>query len=179
MRKEPDPTDDLRDISETRRPARKGLMLGLTILAAALLVALSVALSVVIMESTADKTEYATPDQLAALTDQLNQLNARLTEREKHLDLMIKAIPAMNSKIENSSGVTMQKLMLDQEKSIQEFIKGLKSGMYDLANMIPGSRTWLEQYNDEMNKALQKSVDRTRELTRLDTGTVLVEPGSK
>ncbi len=178
MRKDLDHSGDDFDTA-VASPPRKSLTLGLAVVAAILVVALSVAISVAITQSTADKTEYVKPEDLANLADQLAKLDARLTEREKHLDLLIKAIPAINDRIENSTGVTMQKLMLEQEKSIQSFLKNLKSGMYDLAHMIPGSRTWLEQYNVEMNKALQLSLQRSRELTRLETGAVLIEPGKR
>jgi hypothetical protein len=67
----------------------------------------------------------------------------------------------------NTSNVKLLEQVIAQEKSNQEFLDALRSGMYDLAHMLPGSRTWLDLYGEKMEMASNHSKEREEELKSL------------
>jgi len=179
MKRETNFDDDVLDTPAKHEKSTMSGSKGLIMIVGALAIVLSVAISFMLQQSISDNTKYAKPEEVGALQEKVNQLEIRLAEREKHIELLLKAYPAMNSKIENSTGASMQRIMIQQESNIQLFLKNLKSGMYDLAHMIPGSRTWLEHYNESMNSAIQKSIERSRSLKRINSGVILIEPDAR
>ncbi|PID42891.1 MAG: hypothetical protein CSB48_08705 [Proteobacteria bacterium] len=144
-----------------------------------LAVALSVTASFILHYQSGGNAEPVRPEDIRMLHEKITQLEARLTEQEKQIELLTKTFPSITSKVENSTGAAMQRILIQQEASIQLFLKDLKSGMYDLAHMIPGSRTWLEHYNESMNRAIQKSIKRSRRLKRMNSGEILIEPDAR
>lgn len=148
----------------------------LVLLALLIIISLSVTITVTIVslmgtdETPALKAEV---DALRQEVDSLLQDNKALNAR---LAVITDELPRLRSTLQNSSAPTFQRLLVEQEESYQEFIRGVKEGMYDLARMVPGSRTWLELYNERMDRALQLSQERQRQLTRLKTGEPLIEP---
>jgi hypothetical protein len=71
--------------------------------------------------------------------------------------------------LDSSSATAFKGLLLDQEQSYQLHLTALKQGMRDLARMLPGSRTWLEMYDEQMNAAIAQSVARSKQLVALQT----------
>ena len=69
--------------------------------------------------------------------------------------------------LEISDPAVFQAVLLQQEESYQLHLTALKQGMRDLAKMMPGSRTWLEIYDEQMDEAILQSKDRVRELKAL------------
>ena len=63
--------------------------------------------------------------------------------------------------------------MLEQEQDFQKFLTALQSGTYDLAHMVPGSRTWLDQYSDQINNSIKHSKARTQSLKDLNSSKAL------
>jgi hypothetical protein len=74
--------------------------------------------------------------------------------------------------VSNSSNLKLQQIILEQEQANQTFLETLRSGMYDLAHMLPGSRTWLEVYGEKVDKATIYSKDREKALLSLQKGVV-------
>ncbi|MNG39775.1 hypothetical protein D3C84_1280370 [compost metagenome] len=64
----------------------------------------------------------------------------------------------------------MATTLIGQEQSYQKTIVALKNGMRDLAGMIAGSRSWLEDYEADLNKPLAESQARTKALQQWSTG---------
>ncbi|MCY1539094.1 hypothetical protein D9M68_746630 [compost metagenome] len=62
------------------------------------------------------------------------------------------------------------KVLLSQELSFQHSLTALKAGMRDLAGMIAGSRSWLDDYNEALDKSLNESRERVQALQSLLTG---------
>ena len=58
-------------------------------------------------------------------------------------------------------------LLIDQEQSLQNSLAALKNGMRDLAGMIAGSRSWLDDYNEALDKPLSESQARVATLQQL------------
>ncbi|ABC27892.1 hypothetical protein HCH_01007 [Hahella chejuensis KCTC 2396] len=148
----------------------------LLLLAMLIVVTLSVTITVSII-SAMDGGDTAKTAEIVDLQNKVQELRQELQATREQVATLNAQIPAMKTAIANGSAPAFQRLLLKQEASYQEFIRGVKEGMYDLARMVPGSRTWLELYNEKMDRALQLSQERQRELQRLNTGGVLVEPG--
>jgi hypothetical protein len=77
-------------------------------------------------------------------------------------------ISSLSLTYQASQAATFQKTLIEQEQSYQEFLSALKLGMYDLAKMVQGSRTWLDVYNDKLNDAKNLSELREKNLKRLE-----------
>ena len=148
----------------------------LLILALILIVGISVTLTVMIISGMSDEESLVGQEAFVQVQQELTQLNQQIVEQQATITKLEKDYTGLQGLLENSSAPTFQKVLLQQEASYQNFIKSMKSGMYDLAHMVPGSRTWLELYNEQMNTAMQLSQNRERELKRLQTGEVLIEP---
>ncbi len=71
--------------------------------------------------------------------------------------------------LDSSHATAFKAMMLEQEQSYQLHLNALKEGMRDLARMVPGSRTWLEEYEEQMNTAIEQSKARMTQLSRLQT----------
>lgn len=76
---------------------------------------------------------------------------------------------AMKVILDSSHATAFKAMMLEQEQSYQLHLNALKEGMRDLARMVPGSRTWLEEYEEQMNTAIEQSRARMNKLSRLQT----------
>lgn len=58
------------------------------------------------------------------------------------------------------------KALLGQEQDLQQTLLTQQTSMRDLANMVPGSRSWVQDYNEALNKLLATSKARVLELQR-------------
>ena len=95
----------------------------------------------------------------AELLEQYDIRLAELSSQLKNLD----------SKIENSSNATIQRVLIEQEQAKQKFMDTVRSAIYDLAHMVPGSRSWLELYSEQLDEATVKSQQREQALEELQT----------
>lgn len=149
----------------------------LLLLALLIMLTLAVTITIAILSSVSGSgNESASAAELIDLQAKVQELRNDLQETKLELAALQSEIPTLKATLHNSSAPAFQKLLLDQEESYQAFIKGVKEGMYDLARMVPGSRTWLELYTEKMDLATQQSIERQRNLQRLATGEVLIEP---
>ena len=82
-------------------------------------------------------------------------------EKQKH------TIASLSLSYQASQAATFQQTLIEQEQSYQEFLLALKLGMFDLAKMVHGSRTWLDVYNDKLNDAKNLSELREKNLKSL------------
>jgi hypothetical protein len=149
----------------------------LILLALLITISLSVTITMAIITAVGDDE---VPAAITAELDSLRQQVELLKQDNKtlgtQLALLVDEMPRLRTALNNGSAPMFQRLLIAQEESNQEFLRGVKEGMYDLARMVPGSRTWLELYNEKMDRALQFSQNRQRDLTRLKTGEPLIEP---
>ncbi|WP_250656728.1 hypothetical protein [Alkalimarinus coralli] len=178
---EKDRADEHEELSEEQRismleksvTANKVVLL---ILALTLIVAISVTLTTMIISSMGEDSSLVEQEAFIKVQQELTALKEQVAAQQNLIDSTEEAYEDLKGLLNNSSAPTFQRILLQQEKSYQEYIKSMKSGMYDLAHMVPGSRTWLELYTEQMNKAISMSQQRERELKRLQTGEVLMEP---
>ncbi|MDP3816994.1 hypothetical protein, partial [Pseudomonas sp.] len=116
--------------------------------------------------------------EVGALQLQLASLQKQLQDQQKLLLLQQKtaltpapapAAPQTSNKDKETQQMVARTL-IGQERSYQSSIAALKLGMRDLAGMIAGSRSWLEDYEAELNKPLAESQARIKALQRWSEG---------
>lgn len=101
----------------------------------------------------------ALEQQVADLQRQLSEQKAMLATLQNH-----KAEPATISVDNSALTQQMTETLIGQEQSFQESLLALKAGMRDLAGMIAGSRSWLADYNEALDKQLAASQTRVKRL---------------
>ena len=130
------------------------------VISIAVVVILSVSLTLTLLNALGGDKNYATQ---AAFEEQkviIASLSAELEKQRSQLGTL-----SLNYK--QSEVFVFQQTMIEQEQSYQEFLKTLKLGMYDLAKMIQGARTWLDVYNDKVDDGLNASKQREKNLKRI------------
>jgi len=126
-----------------------------------------------------DETAALAPE-VVQLGEQVVQLEARLQQQQAQIDQQQTQLQAQAALLERlaapspagSDPALRQQLarsLIGQEQGLQQTLLGLKSGMHDLAGMIVGSRSWLEHYQEALNKPLAESRARVEELQRWST----------
>ncbi len=142
-----------------------------------IIISLSVSITLAIVAAVSgDTVPVAVTAEIESLKQQVELLKQDNKSLGTQLAALTEEMPRLKTLVTNSSAPAFQRILIAQEESNQEFLRGVKEGMYDLARMVPGSRTWLELYNERMDRALQFSQSRQRDLTRLKTGEILIEP---
>ncbi|MDM8349959.1 hypothetical protein P8H27_13800 [Pseudomonas sp. sp1636] len=99
--------------------------------------------------------------QVAGLKLELANLGAKFSSTP--------ALPAPNS--DNRASLEhLARLLQAQELGFQQSLAALKNGMRDLAGMIAGSRSWLDDYNEALDKELAASQARLSKLQQWASG---------
>ena len=135
------------------------VVLGLVVVAVFALSMLSTLGIVALLEPDVD---YATKADMKMLQQEHQALQVQVLAYEKSLEQYRKIL-------DPSSASAFKEILLDQEQTYQLHLQALKQGMRDLAKMLPGSRTWLEMYDEQMDIALAESQLRVTQLVALQT----------
>lgn len=116
-------------------------------------------------------------EQLARIELQLAQQNTRIVTLSA-AQSSVSASPSAPVASGERSDTLQQvaRLMISQEQTFQGSLTALKTGMRDLAAMIPGSRSWLEYYNESLDKPLAESQARVKQLQQWSTGKPVQRP---
>lgn len=133
----------------------------ITIVAITMIVVLSVSLTLLVLRL------VQTSEPVVSMSS-FEAQNAIVLELQDQVKQQKQLIEHLNFTYEKSQAATFQKVMIEQEQSYQQFLATLKVGMYDLAKMIQGSRTWLDIYSERIEAAQKKSSDREKELNKVD-----------
>jgi hypothetical protein len=134
----------------------------LMVIAILAVVAISVAVTIAVVKVMQPDVAYADIKSFAKLERDVEILKEAAITHEQNL------VDTKNI-LDSSNATAFKALMLEQEKSYQLHLNALKQGMRDLARMVPGSRTWLDIYDEQMNEALAESRARMNRLSRLQT----------
>lgn len=134
----------------------------ITIVAITLLIVLSVSLTLLALK-------LLQSDEPKVSISSFEAQNAIVLELQDQVKQQKRLIEHLNFTYEKSQAATFQKVMIEQEQSYQQFLATLKVGMYDLAKMIQGSRTWLDIYSERIEAAQKMSSAREKELNKVDT----------
>jgi len=132
-----------------------------------LIVTISVSITAFSMASFGDKDAAIDPEIVTALQGQVEQLTLQLEAAQDNGQILKKQLVLLQEQVSSSSNNKLQTIILEQEKGHQEFLDALRSGMYDLAHMVPGSRTWLDVYSEKIEKAEAHSKTREKTLQSL------------
>lgn len=135
---------------------------GLIILTIVVTVAISLVSSIY-----ASEAERAYAAEITELREKVTELRNDLQRTQLQLQVSGNEVSELKALLDNSHDPALQKLMLEQEEGFQEFIRSMKDGIYDLARIVPGSRTWLQVYSDKMDNTLQSSRNRQKTLQSL------------
>lgn len=146
-------------------------------LALLLFIILSSLATSAVVKTLADEPPPFDPEAFAALQHRAEQLETELNtlkEDQKRQDALLKlaatppppapaaAAPAAPPSQDIAALKLMGRTLLGQEQSYQQSLAALKNGMRDLADMVPGSRSWLDDYNEEIDKAVNASMQRVK-----------------
>lgn len=125
----------------------------------------------------------ALEERLASLEQQVAPLKQQVQNQQALFNLLKGGLPAPaatpapattasadTSKSEREIKLMVARTLIGQEQSYQKTITALKGGMRDLAGMIAGSRSWLEDYESDLNKPLAESQARAKALQQWANG---------
>lgn len=132
----------------------------ITIVSLTLIVILSVSCTVLILKALHVDEPYVSYSNFEQQGLIILQLQADIIEHKKK-------ISDLTLTYEKSQVSIFQQNLIEQEQSYQSFLATLKLGMFDLAKMVQGSRTWLDVYNDKLDEAQRLSSQREQNLQRL------------
>lgn len=104
--------------------------------------------------------------KLLQLEQQLAVQQTALSNQEELLaSQQASQLTGMFERVENPDTIAeVSKVLQAQERDYQQVMQGLKAGMRDLANMLPGSRSWLADYNEMIDRAELNSRQRREEI---------------
>lgn len=113
-----------------------------------------------------DSRVVALERQVARLEKQLAVQQVALSNQEELLaSQQSRQLTGLFERAEHPDSIAqVSKVLQAQETDYQAVLQGLKVGMADLANMLPGSRSWLNLYNEPIDRALLNSRQRSEEI---------------
>jgi hypothetical protein len=106
-------------------------------------------------------------DEPYVVLSSFDEQTAIIDAMQMEIDKQASKIGTLSLTYQQSQVATFQQTMIEQERSYQEFLSALKMGMFDLAKMVQGSRTWLDVYNDRLDDAKDLSILREENLKSL------------
>lgn len=150
------------DILEKQMETSRLMMMVLAVLA---LIGLSVGLTMAVVKVFEPSITYADSRDIkrieADLADVIEAAKQFQLDADRYRELL-----------DNSHATAFQRTLLEQERNYQLHLTALKDGMRDLARMVPGSRTWLDMYNEQMDTAMRHSRQRQERLEALQTNAL-------
>lgn len=132
----------------------------ITIVALTMIVILSVSFTVVILKFLHVDEPYVPRSLFDEQRAEVEALQETLKEQQD-------IIKALNLVYKQSQVSVFRNTLVEQEQSYQEFLSTMKLGMFDLAKMVQGSRTWLEIYKEKLDDVAELSKEREERLMRL------------
>mgnify|MGYP001179777175 FL=1 len=132
----------------------------ITIVALTLIVILSVSFTILILKLLKADEPYVA----SSIFEQQVEVIESLKEEVKQQKLLIDHLTLA---YEKSQVASFQTTLIEQEQSYQAFLSTMRLGMFDLAKMVQGSRTWLDIYNDKLEDAQDLSKERERALNKI------------
>ena len=105
-------------------------------------------------------------EQTATLQRQVAELEQQVSQHGNQLSSLQSGKPAVTLSSGDNRAVLQQvaHTLIGQEQSFQHSLAALKNGMRDLAGMIAGSRSWLSDYQEALDRQLGESQARVQQL---------------
>ena len=146
------------------------------------LMLLSVGLNLYGLFSVGDEPRIqALEQQVQRLEQQLQVQQSTLSNQEELLaSQQASQLTGLFERAENPDSIAqVSKVLQAQERDYQQVMQGLKAGMRDLADMLPGSRSWLADYNEMVDRALLNSRKRSEEIEAWSDKAQQAAPAAK
>lgn len=93
---------------------------------------------------------------------------------EERVNIMLTSfderLAALQTAQDNESLIKLFALQTELEQDKQRFALGARSAIGDLARMVPGSRTWLEMYSEQIDQGLKRSKERVNAIHAIKSG---------
>lgn len=127
----------------------------------------SVAMNIYSAFSAGDEPRIqALEKQVLRLEQQLVVQQTALNNQEELLaSQQASQLTGLFERAENPDSIAeVSKVLQAQERDYQLVMQGLKAGMRDLANMLPGSRSWLADYEEAIDRAQLNSRKRSEDI---------------
>ena len=117
-------------------------------------------------EDSGAKQIQSLQEQAAALQKQVAKLEQQVAQHDHQLSTLHSSKPAVPLSSGDNRAVQQQvaQTLIGQEQSFQHSLGALKNGMRDLAGMIAGSRSWLSDYQEALDKQVGESQARAQRL---------------
>lgn len=158
--------------------------------------ALPITLTISLLSSGGGEESAASVKQAAALQEQVKTLKGQLSDLQTVLTTQSEQMKALQTTVTTQAsmpqydaladnpGTTnsaaapapnqanpkvileVTRILLGQEADTQQMLVIQQNSLRDLANMVPGSRSWLEDYKESTNKLIASSKARSIELQR-------------
>ena len=110
--------------------------------------------------------------KIKELTEKVEAMEANVAVQDQKLLESEDEYKLLQTHLRHSSATTLKNILIDQEKNFQSFLVVLKAGMRDLSVEIPNGTDWYDDYSNQMNKAVKRSLKRQELLGLLKTGEV-------
>ncbi|MBU0808143.1 MAG: hypothetical protein KKD30_10820 [Gammaproteobacteria bacterium] len=126
--------------------------------------------------------------RIEALEQQVLTLEQRLSVQQtalSNLEALLASqqasqLTGLFERTENPDSIVQVSTVLQaQERDYQQVMQGLKVGMRDLANMLPGSRSWLADYQEVIDRAQLNSRKRSEEIQAWSDKALQPVPAAK
>ncbi|TNC80949.1 MAG: hypothetical protein C9356_11405 [Oleiphilus sp.] len=155
------------DILEKKVGSNKLILLGLALF---LIIVISVSVTIAALGlSGGEEQDSANTEVFTTIQSDIDQIKEQLLGLDTRLAKLNADMELQEIKLANSSNRMIQSTLIDQEANFQTFLTSLRSAVYDLAHMVPGSRAWLELYSDQIDQSLAHSTERVQRLKNIQT----------
>ena len=145
----------------------------LFILAAVLTMTLVSWLTIGLLGQSGEQAENGDATQILSLQEQASALQKQVAELEQQVAQQGQQLSSLHSSkpvapLSSGDNRAVQQqvahTLIGQEQSFQHSLAALKNGMRDLAGMIAGSRSWLSDYQEALDKQVGASQARAQRL---------------
>lgn len=155
------------DILEKKVGSNKIILLGLALF---LIIVISVSVTIAVIGlSGGEEQDTANTEVFTTLRSDLDQIKEQLLGLDTRVAKLNADMQLQEIKLGNSSNRMIQATLVDQEANFQKFLEVLRSAVYDLAHMVPGSRAWLELYSEQIDQSMAHSAERVARLKSIQT----------
>jgi pyrroline-5-carboxylate reductase len=149
----------------------------LMIVALFIVVGLSVSITAFVFQYLGSDSD-AGNDAFVNMQERLDAQAELITIYEGRLAQVNEDFKVLENRVSNNSNATIQGVLVEQEQAKQAFMTAVRAAIYDLAHMVPGSRSWFELYSEQIDIALVASEEREKKLKDLSSGKELEDDGS-
>lgn len=104
--------------------------------------------------------------------ERMAEIEAALEQQAAISSKLDQNYEALQTHLRHSSSRALKNILLDQEQNFQAFLTVFKTGMRGLALELPDGLDWYNDHSDQIERALQHSMQRESILRQLQVGEV-------